>query len=362
MSLEETLEQFRARGAWDSEGSFSVDRSGAWQRMQAYAFERPGQWILKVLQYAVRAGASRFEVKTLKNAMLVTFDAAAMSEETLRQIFHALRDGVMTTSSDELLWGLVGAQASGVSRLLLDVERAEVRTFLEPASDRFGQTEATGTIGTHLFLRWDEPVKKKGWTQRWCSAERPERRELLSAALYSPLAIVWDDFPYVDESPKGVLPSQLLHMHLPEPYRTLGSASAGFPVWSSQAVQGPASPGLGAPGRPTWEEPQAGHYGELAFRRWPRKEQKHCWVIPVVYGVALRPVQFEHPGLAPIDPTLRQPFTAVVDCSDLAVDATGFSIVTDDRWEGRCQTLLEESWHFCWALQEWHDRHRKRRP
>lgn len=30
MNIEDLLERFRSRGAWDSEGAFSVDRSGAW--------------------------------------------------------------------------------------------------------------------------------------------------------------------------------------------------------------------------------------------------------------------------------------------------------------------------------------------
>jgi hypothetical protein len=93
-------------GRFDSEGVFTISQREAFQKLGSFQLPRSEAWILKILQAAVASGATRFEIKQLRDQTWFHFTPAkSLKSGELAQAILA-REGSKLPALDHLSVGL----------------------------------------------------------------------------------------------------------------------------------------------------------------------------------------------------------------------------------------------------------------
>jgi hypothetical protein len=107
--LDQYLASAAAQGLFQGEGDFKIQAEKALEKLSRFALPGPGLWVLKMVQAAVRLGASQIEYTFLRRKVTVEFDNRAgwEAEALLGQLLSA------TVSEDRacrhLFTGILGA-------------------------------------------------------------------------------------------------------------------------------------------------------------------------------------------------------------------------------------------------------------
>ncbi len=90
---ERLLEELRAAGTIDSVGQFTVDQSKALDKLRRFQLQRPEDCILKLVQAAVEAGASRIDIEHPGDELRVLCYGVALELAELEDLWGPLMGG-----------------------------------------------------------------------------------------------------------------------------------------------------------------------------------------------------------------------------------------------------------------------------
>lgn len=168
--MDDLLGRYRAEGAQESSGSFTLDPKKALERLAKFQLPTVYHWVLKVLQCLNLAGATRVHVDAGIHKVVIAADAAPKGfsnmEDLLTQLLADPDD--CTPSLRHLAAGLQGSLAVQPSQINLSiVSGGERRSYLLQAGGwRDGQREPDSS-GRELFeLRMVRNMSEKlgsGW-------------------------------------------------------------------------------------------------------------------------------------------------------------------------------------------------------
>lgn len=176
MHPDDLLRELRQVGRADSQGRFTLDPRVAREKLRRFRFRDRHEYILALLAAAVRAGASRFDVRRAPGGLLVVFDGRPFSAQEL---------GSLSARPElaDLADGLAGAD-------LLELDSGPTRL----APDRVLPSPAPFP-GTRILLGQARP--------RLDFRSPPEFRLLHERAPFAPLRVFADGRPLNRSVPLG---------------------------------------------------------------------------------------------------------------------------------------------------------------
>lgn len=165
LGVDDLLGRYRAEGAQESSGSFTLDPKKALERLAKFQLPTVYHWVLKVLQCLNLSGANHIHVDAGINKVLITADTAPLGfanmEDLLTQLLADADD--CTPSLRHLAAGLQGSLAVRPSQINLTlVAEGERRNYLLKAGGwRDGEREPAQTDQQYFELRLVRNVSEK---------------------------------------------------------------------------------------------------------------------------------------------------------------------------------------------------------
>ncbi len=156
MTAKDLEHALREGGEKVTEGKLRIDSARALQRLRDFRFADPSHWVLEVLRAAVLGGATKVEVETDADDVVVRFDGAPFPADAMRHLLEkALEPGATPDERRTRLLALGAAGALGSNAVFVKVESGNVALTLTQTQV---QLTAQKTSGTKLHLR-----KSFGW-------------------------------------------------------------------------------------------------------------------------------------------------------------------------------------------------------
>ena len=165
LGVDDLLGRYRAEGAQESSGSFTLDPKKALERLAKFQLPTPYHWILKVLQCLNLSGANRINVDAGINKVTIKADAAPLGfanmDDLLTQLLADAQDS--TPSLRHLAAGLQGSLAVQPSQInLAIVQEGEKRNYLLKAGGwRDGERGPVDLSGGYFELRLVRNISEK---------------------------------------------------------------------------------------------------------------------------------------------------------------------------------------------------------
>ncbi len=91
--LDDVLQELRDRGALDSRGEFTLDWRHALERLRGFQLPDRCFYVLKWIQSAVAARATRCQVRASARALSLTHNGSPFQPDQLQNFFSCLLEG-----------------------------------------------------------------------------------------------------------------------------------------------------------------------------------------------------------------------------------------------------------------------------
>ena len=337
--MDHFLKNLRERGKHDSEGRFTLDAARARQKQATFALAKPESYLLKFVQAAVAARASRLAITTRRNELLLSIESEHPNLLQLEPLADALfRLPSAPSALRHLAVGLNAASHACGQEIWW--QGPEGTLALGPdESRRFDDTHSS----PRLVLR--KRASRLPWPRP--KLFKSELSQLPAACRYAPLEITVDNRPlerprlgrvfgYGPDKLNLTRPHLLYELVLPHPQGLRVDCALDFysspeqtasnsnlKLWRDPILEEPDLPEAPIPLLLDGWAPAAAALRAEAVIALPLTGISAAMILPVLDGVCLDPIRRREFGF--------QSLRLVLDVSELNTDLSEFSLLQDDR-------------------------------
>ncbi len=177
--LDDVLQELRSQGALDSSGAFTLDWRHAREKLRSFQLPDRCYYVLKWVQSAVAAGATRCEVRASPSALSLWHDGTPLAPEQLRDLLSCLLENAdQDPAWSELAVGVNSVLGFAGSTVVLESAGHVLRLTTEGADASHGERHET-----RVTVR-----RSLGWSS-WLKRELPEVLLLKERARFAPLEL-----------------------------------------------------------------------------------------------------------------------------------------------------------------------------